>query len=818
MSARQSVFRRAQRLLNRESLRWFPLPVILALALWLRWPMLIDTGYSTTDIATFESWTRVAVERGLFGVYSDVLPVKPAPVDHPPVGVALLSLSAKVYQATGGDLSGDNAGFRTALKTPLVVCDLLLIIAGYAIVLREARRRKVLWAIAAGCVLAFTPGLIADSVWWGQTDGLFSLCLVLTIYALHRRMKTTAWLLYGLTILVKFQAVAVLPLLVILTWRRFGYRGMVRGVAAFALVAAVGLAPFLAVSGAGALRPYGESVGRYPYISINAHNFWYWSLAYRYNLRDFSQPTDTSLYIGPLPVRTVGFILFGLAAGLIALRAWLLPERDDEFLLAAGLQAAFFMFSTQMHERYLYPVVALMALAMINSRWLWLLSIGFAAAMTQNILDAGSRDYPLWESTWRVVGWANFQNARFNVLLTVLLFGAILAPLYRLTRLPVPGKRFRRAALIGILAAFLVVEAVLRLAYPDLPTWIKEAIQNVRITPFTDWRLSTTALWQPDQDYGAVVQPGLSNAPVQLPGMTLTVSTASLFGSRIGIRERVLRLPLDGVAVGGSDTFCLTDVQDCWVNILASEHSLSLANLGQPHTGSTAHLGLLHTFGPDLKPRFVLWQWSVDDLRADYRLALMQGRTGSLDPAPPVGQPACHPTLGDYSALYALICAIDRWTPGERTGRIEYGSVAMSVPIDLAPLSGDRPDMRFGADQTIQALREAQQVTRDELHWTLIVLVLPTKEEVYSNRVSPPFDADMLNKLSQSRLRLLETCRSEGWLCVDLYPALRDQADRAQQVYDTDLPTLNAAGNRVVAKAVAEALAAQGLTMNASTR
>jgi Gpi18-like mannosyltransferase len=797
----------AQRTHSRDLLRWLPLVAILALAVWVRWPMLRDTGYSTTDLVTFESWTRAAVEKGLFRVYADV---EPAPVDHPPIGVALLSLAANIYAMTGGSLADDNPGFRTALKVPLVVFDLLLIVAGYAIAQREMRG-KIAWATAVGAALAFTPGLIADSVWWGQTDGMFSLFVVLTIYALHRRMNIATWIFYALTLLVKFQAVALLPLLVVLVWRRFGWRALAQGIAISLIVVAAVLAPFLAVSGESALRSYRESVGRYPYISIDAHNFWYWSLAFRYNLRDFGQPTDTALHVGPLPVRTVGFILFAASAGLIALRAWLLPEREDEFLLAAGLQAAFFMFSTQMHERYLYPAVVLMALAMIGSRWLWLLWAGFAMTVSQNILDPGSRDYPLWEATWRVVGWSNFQNARFNVLLTMVLILEILAPLYRFTRLPVPGQRAWRIVLITVVAALLFSEIGLRVAFAQLTPWMHDTIQDVRLTPLTDWRLSTTPLWQPDQVYGAMVQPGLSDVQVHLPDTTITVSTASLPGSRVGIRDNVLRLPLDGIALGGSDTFCLADAHDCWVDILESEQSLSLANLGQPETGSQAHLAFLRQFGSQLKPRFVLWQWSPYDLRADYRLALSQGRTAKLEPQPTSVQAACHPTLGEYSALYALICAVDRWTPDVQTARVEYGNVAMSVPINLEPLSGDRPEMRFGFEQTIEALSAAQEITHDKLQASLLMLVLPTKEEVYSNRVSPPIAPDVLDKLSRSRQSLLSTCHERGWSCLDLYPALRAQADRGEQVFYSTMPNLNPAGNRVLAQAVADMLAAQGL-------
>src|SRR5439155_12089560 len=102
--------------------------------------------------------------------------------------------------------------------------------------------------------------------------------------------------------------------------------------------------------------------------------------------------------------------------------------------------------------------------------------------------------------------------------------------------LPLPGKRAWRIALASVVGTLLLSEIGLRIAFARLPTWIHDTIQDVRITPLTDWRLSTTALWQPDPEYGAAVQPGLSNTQFRLPDTTITVSTASLLGSRVGIR------------------------------------------------------------------------------------------------------------------------------------------------------------------------------------------------------------------------------------------------------------------------------------------
>jgi len=811
--------------------RWLPLAIILALAIGIRLPML-TASYSTTDMALFEAWTRAAVQKGLFGVYANV---QDAPeVDHPPLGVAILSVSAKVHEMTGGSLADDNVGFRAALRFALLIFDVLLIAAGYTMALRLTSPQEIvtpapspsgrgenvaghiMWAALVGAALAFTPGLIADSVWWGQTDGVFSFFLLLTIYAIHRRWITASWALYALTILTKFQGIAVLPLLVVLTWRRFGWRGMLRGIAVFAIILLIGMGPFVLVSGEGALRPYSQSVGKYPYISINAHNFWYWSLSPQYDLRNFGQPTDTSLMFGPFTVRMVGFILFGIAAGLIALRAWLLPDRRDEFLLATGLYAAFFMFSTQMHERYLYPAVVLMALAMVGSRWLWLVWLGFAATVSRNILDSASTDHLLFSSTIELLDWANFQNARLNVILIVALFGAILSPLVSrvfrqgASRRAPTTNRWGRIILITLLALLLIAEATLRAAYPQLPAWMQDTLQNVRITPFTDWRLSTTILAQPDRDYGAVVQPGMTDRSFNFADGTVSITTSRLDDSPIGVRGQPLTPPVDGIALGGADTFCLLEWGDCWINLVNVDNHLTIANWGQPESGSTARLLTLRKYGAAFKPRVVLWQWSVSDLQADYKLALMQGRTGKLEPPEQYAEgqrpAACNPILPEYSALYALICAVDRWPPPNKTAKAQYGNVNMTLSTDLAPLAGDRPDMQFGYDQTVQALDAANQLARDELRAPLIILVMPTKEEVYSNRASPPLSITALDKLSQSRLRLLQTCQERGWQCVDLYAPLRDQANRGVQVYGSNLPTLNATGNKIVAQAVTDAL------------
>src|ERR1700680_1254788 len=85
----------------RRWLRWLPLVVILAGAIWGRWPILSQLGYRW-DSYTYQAWTIRAVDGGLFSAY--VMPDKDtgAEIDHPPIGVSLLALSGKLFKDNGG--------------------------------------------------------------------------------------------------------------------------------------------------------------------------------------------------------------------------------------------------------------------------------------------------------------------------------------------------------------------------------------------------------------------------------------------------------------------------------------------------------------------------------------------------------------------------------------------------------------------------------------------------------------------------------------------------------------------------------------------
>jgi hypothetical protein len=74
----------------------------------------------------------------------------------------------------------------------------------------------------------------------------------------------------------------------------------------------------------------------------------------------------------------------------------------------------------------------------------------------------------------------------------------------------------------------------------------------------------------------------------------------------------------DAVVVGDSFGFCHhIEMEDCWVTHVADSTELKLANLSVPGTGSVSHSRYLEKYGRKLNPRYVIWQYWVNDSRED---------------------------------------------------------------------------------------------------------------------------------------------------------------------------------------------------------
>jgi Gpi18-like mannosyltransferase/4-amino-4-deoxy-L-arabinose transferase-like glycosyltransferase len=367
--------------------------------------VLLPMSGLANDIGSFAAWGNRMASLGPGGFYEEGYFA-----DYPPgylyvlwilgeVGTALTPLVGQ--SATGG-----------LVKIPAILADvavaglLFLIARRWAGQLVDRTRFRVsaeTLGLAAAAIYLFAPGVIFDSAVWGQVDSVGTLILLATIYALGRGWTEAAAVGAVLALLVKFQFGFLLPIVAIVGLKRHlfgrssdpahdGRRDLLRVVTSLAagvVTLTVLLLPFgmsLFAPRAGGTGCFGlppadpvtsligkfcEASETYRGLSIGAINIWRnpWS-----GLGDSlfrGDDTVVGLTLGGLALtwQTVGTLLFA-AVALVALVQ--VARRDDMrgVLLAALLVAiAFFVLPTRVHERYLFPAVALVAPLVLAGRW-----------------------------------------------------------------------------------------------------------------------------------------------------------------------------------------------------------------------------------------------------------------------------------------------------------------------------------------------------------------------------------------------------------------------------------------------------------------
>ncbi|MBK8026809.1 MAG: hypothetical protein IPK19_36845 [Chloroflexi bacterium] len=243
-------------LINRS---WFIPVFFVFVALAARLPHLATNG-SPSDYDTINAWGE-SVYRHNFAFYAITS------ADHPPLFPIYAGLTNPLSDVPALAQAGLTDMVR--LKLPSLAAILLLVaIVGYWLRNEGWTRLFVL------TLLALHPGMIANSAVWTQSDSIFTLFLVLMLLMMRNDRPRVAWVFFALALLTKFQSIVLLPLLVVLTFRRYSWQELVRAAVGAAVIVVVVLLPFVLVSGLSALAPYLGSVNSFPHTTGNAYNIW----------------------------------------------------------------------------------------------------------------------------------------------------------------------------------------------------------------------------------------------------------------------------------------------------------------------------------------------------------------------------------------------------------------------------------------------------------------------------------------------------------------------------------------------------------------
>ncbi len=324
------------------------LGLLLGLGLLVRLPFLATDYGNSVDMEGYRNWGEAVNTRGIAAIYDE------PGVTYPPVLLYWFGFAASVAE--------DERTLNTLIKLPMVVADLLTAaLLAWAAGQRAAPGKERYGPLVACALYLFNPALWYVSAYWGQTDAVYTHFLVGAVLMLAEGHYLPAWVGWALGLATKLQSIALLPLMAVVTLRRHGAAALMRGGAVAAVVGAILAAPWLLTGRAGDLARAALTPSPGPSVVVSAFNGWYLLLG--------GQVHNVSSHLRPfgLPVtyQQVGVALFGAFALLAAILVWRQGARWLA-LPAALLGMGLFMLLTEIHERYLFPVLVFLLLAAIR--------------------------------------------------------------------------------------------------------------------------------------------------------------------------------------------------------------------------------------------------------------------------------------------------------------------------------------------------------------------------------------------------------------------------------------------------------------------
>lgn len=346
--------------------------LILIAAVFIRFLLIFNYGFEA-DISFWKSWGLAVFDHGIVWASQNTNNNYPSPFAYL-LGaiVGLYSLFADPHNFNEFWNNG-NYLFLAAAKLPSILADFG--IAGIIFWLGKNAKRvnfpiinvipgdNVSFYSILAVIYLLNPVSLIDGAWWGQVDSLGVFVFLLAVTAALVKKPGLAGVIFMVSMMTKLQNMIYGPLFFLFLWQYSGYEGLVRGLAGSAL-AFFGLNfEFLL---AGQMRQVVSSLtvnfDYFPYLSLNAFNLW-WIVASGHGM----QVSDKLLSLGIINSKTLGLLLFSsfylLAVIYLLFRQFKERGPEEKPKLISGfligliiVNAAFFLFQTQSHDRYAFPI------------------------------------------------------------------------------------------------------------------------------------------------------------------------------------------------------------------------------------------------------------------------------------------------------------------------------------------------------------------------------------------------------------------------------------------------------------------------------
>lgn len=303
------------------------------------------------DIWVFKTWSRGVYYTGFSHFYNGIRS------DYPPFYIYILWAIGTLFKTfISSSFDVDSPVFTILLKMPAIFADIATAFLIFLIVRKYGSFRL---AFTAMILYAFNPAIMYNSAIWGQVDSVYTLFFMLALMLFVSGKQMLSGVFMALAILTKPQSLVLVPLFALVMIRKNSPLDLVKiasaSCAAFVVVA---LPFYLDTSILELFKLYFNSYIQYPFNSLNAFNLWSFGGLFR--------PDNTQFLF--MTYRMWGYLMFGLVFMYVSY--FILKSKDDTsiYIASAILFFAFFMFFTRIHERYLFPMFAPLAVAMTLDR------------------------------------------------------------------------------------------------------------------------------------------------------------------------------------------------------------------------------------------------------------------------------------------------------------------------------------------------------------------------------------------------------------------------------------------------------------------
>ncbi len=323
--------------------------IVFAAALLVRLIAAVSYRGYETDINCFLSWSDMVFKDGFGAFYkSDAF------TDYPPGYMYILYLIGAIRSLFG--MAWDSAASLVLIKLPAIASDMA---TGFIIYKAAVKKVRDNGAVIIAGVYLLCPAVILDSAVWGQTDAVFTLFVVLMCYLVTEKKLIPAYFVFAVGILIKPQTLIFTPVLIcgiidFVFLEDFNFNKFIKnlglGLAAILMIGLL-MMPFGFKE---ALAQYTDTLGSYEFASVNAYNIW---TMFCLNW------TNQNGYLMGLTYKNwgmVAIVVTVIVSLIISLRSK--NNKSKYYFIGAFIVTNVFMFSVRMHERYIFPAMALLIL------------------------------------------------------------------------------------------------------------------------------------------------------------------------------------------------------------------------------------------------------------------------------------------------------------------------------------------------------------------------------------------------------------------------------------------------------------------------